>query len=99
MPPTHPRPEDLDELGAAMSAVAAHAAAVGEHLLDHMVTVGDHTAQSAVDGTIDAAIDTLREIGASSREIALGLAALGPLATGTTRADESVHAPRVRPLR
>ncbi|KRE37703.1 hypothetical protein ASG73_08630 [Janibacter sp. Soil728] len=82
-----------------MSAVAEHTAALGEHLLDHMVTVGDHTAQAALDGTIDAAIDTLREICASGREIALGLAAVGPLSSGTIQPDTSLHAPRVRPMR
>ena len=38
MPPSHPRPEDLDALVDALSATGEHTAATGELLLDHLVT-------------------------------------------------------------
>ena len=52
MPPSHPRPEDLDALVDALSATGEHTAATGELLLDHLVTVGDHATQRALDGTV-----------------------------------------------
>ncbi|MCT2292520.1 hypothetical protein [Janibacter hoylei] len=73
MPPSHPRPEDLTALGTALSAAAESAATGGEALLDTMVSVGDHATQTAVDALVDAAIDTLRELSASCREISLAV--------------------------
>lgn len=99
MPPSHPRPEDLAALWSAMSSTAEHAAAAGEALLDHMVTVGDHATQSAVDGAVDAAVDALREISASCREGALGIGAALPRSAGTRQVDDAIRAPRVRPQR
>lgn len=98
MPPSHPRPEDLAALWSAMSSTAEHAATAGEQLLDHMVTVGDHTTQSAVDGAVDAAVDVLREISTSCRESALGVGAALPRSAGTRQAEDTIRAPRVRPL-
>lgn len=99
MPPSHPRPEDLAALGTALSAAAEHTATASEHLLDHMVTVGDHATQAAVDGLIDASADALREISVSARELTLGLAAAAPIASGSAHHDEGIRAPRVRQLR
>lgn len=73
MPPSHPRPEDLTALGAAMSSTADDAAACGDQLLDHLVTVGDHASQIALDGFVDEAVDILRELSAGCRELALTL--------------------------
>lgn len=99
MPPSHPRPEDLAALWSAMSSTAEHAAASGELLLDHMVTVGDHTTQSAVDGVVDAAVDALREISASCRESALSMGAALSHSSGTRQTQDTVPAPQARPLR
>ncbi|WP_068322205.1 hypothetical protein N5P18_11905 [Janibacter terrae] len=86
MPPSHPRPEDLTALGAALSSLAGHAVSADEELLDHMVTVGDRTAQAAVDGLVDDAVDVLRELSSGCREVALSLGsharAAAPLAEG-----------------
>lgn len=73
MPPSHPRPEDLTALGEALSATGDHAAAEGENLLDHLVTVGDHGAQTALEEVVDAAVDALRELSATCRELSLSL--------------------------
>lgn len=95
MPPSHPRPEDLAALGGVVSATAEHAATAGEQLLDHMVTVGDHSAQAVVDSLIDEAVDVLRELSASCREMSLSLCALtGPEAGPDVRGE---HRPSVRP--
>lgn len=71
MLPSHPRPEDLVALAGVLSTSGEHAAGAGEDLLDHMVTVGDHATQSAVDDLVDAAVDALREWSASCRELSL----------------------------
>lgn len=75
MPPSHPRPEDLAALGAALSSLAGHAVTADDELLDHMVTIGDRTAQSAVDGLVDDTVDVLRELVLGCREVALSLGA------------------------
>ncbi len=75
MPPSHPRPDDLTALSAALSATADHSVSAGEELLGHMVTVGDHPAQVALEGVVDDAVDALRELSATCRELVL---LLGP---------------------
>ena len=77
MPPSHPRPEDLSTLAAAVSTTAGHTAEAADHLLDQMVTVGDHATQARVDDVVDAAADVLRELSAGARELTLALAASG----------------------
>ncbi|MEK4241574.1 MULTISPECIES: hypothetical protein [unclassified Janibacter] len=99
MPPSHPRPEDLDALVDALSATGEHTAATGELLLDHLVTVGDHATQRALDGMVDDTVDSLREISAGCRELAL---AMGPRAarSASSSARGGEHArPDVRELR
>lgn len=99
MPPSHPRPEDLDALVDALSATGEHTAATGELLLDHLVTVGDHATQRVLDGMVDDTVDSLREISAGCRELAL---ALGPRAarsaSSSVRSDDHAR-PDVRELR
>lgn len=73
MPPSHPRPEDLTALSAALSDTGDHCAEAGEELLDHLVTVGDHTTQAALEEVVDGAVDTLRELSATCRELVLSL--------------------------
>lgn len=73
MPPSHACPEDLAVLSAALSATGDHSAAAGEELLDHMATVGDHATQTALEATVDEAVDALRELSATCRELALSL--------------------------
>lgn len=73
MPPSHPRPADLTVLHDALTATGEHCATDSELLLDHMVTVGDHGAQSALETVVDDAVDALRELSATCRELALGL--------------------------
>lgn len=75
MPPSHPRPADLTALSAALSGTGRHCAEAGEELLDHMVTVGDHASQAALEAVVDGAVDTLRELSATCKELVL---ALGP---------------------
>lgn len=90
MPPSHPRPEDLAVLSSALSDTGDHCAAAGEELLDHLVTVGDHPTQVALEEAVDGAADVLRELSASARELVL---ALGPEARA---ADSAAGADRVR---
>lgn len=78
MPPSHPRPEDLTALSAALSGTGDRCAEAGEELLDHLVTVGDHTTQAALEEVVDGAVDALRELSASCRELVL---TLGPKTT------------------
>lgn len=99
MPPSHPRPEDLAALGGALSTTAEDAAAAGETLLGHMVTVGDRGAQGSVDDLVDEAVDTLRELSASCRELALSLAAWSATSAGTTATEDSIRSPHVREAR
>ena len=74
MPPSHPRPETVSTLVDALSRTGEHCADDGEVLLDHLVTVGDHGTQAALESTVDAAVDVLRELSATHRELALALA-------------------------
>lgn len=99
MPPSHPRPEDLAALGGVVSATAEHAATAGEQLLDHMVTVGDHSAQAVVDSLIDEAVDVLRELSASCRELSLSLNALAGPVTRTDARDEHQQSARTKEVR
>lgn len=86
MPPSHPRPEDLTALSAALSATGDHAAGADDEVLDHMVTVGDHTTQAAVEGVVDHAVDALRELSATCRELTLAIGPHGaPDQSRTTR--------------
>lgn len=86
MPPSHPRPEDLTALSASLSATADHAAGAGEEMLDHMVTVGDHATQTALEGVVDDAVDALRELSATCRELSLSIGPHGaPDQSRTTR--------------
>lgn len=73
MPPSHPHPEAITALSGALSATGGHAAVAGEELLDHLVTVGDHTTQAALECVVDDAVDALRELSATCRELALSL--------------------------
>lgn len=73
MPPSHPRPEDVAALVDALTTTGDHCADDGDGLLDHMVTVGDHATQAALESTIDTAVDTLRELSATCRELSLSL--------------------------
>ncbi len=75
MPPSHPRPEDVATLVDALTTTGEHCADDGDELLDHMVTVGDHATQAALETMIDAAVDALRELSASCRELSLSLSA------------------------
>lgn len=77
MPPSHPRPEDVTALSEALSATGDHCTTAGEELLDHMVTVGDHATQAALEGVVDDAVDALRELSATCRELTLSLGPLG----------------------
>lgn len=83
MPPSSPRPEDLTALGEALSTTGDHAAEEGEELLDHLATVGDHGTQAALEGLVDDAVDALRELSATCRELTLSLGA--PSAPGPAR--------------
>lgn len=73
MPPSHPRPADLSALATTLSDTGNHCAEVSEELLDHMVTVGDHTSQAALEAVVDGAVDTLRELSATCQELVLSL--------------------------
>lgn len=73
--PSHPRPEDLTALAAALSATADHCTSDGDDLLDHLVTVGDHATQASLEALVDHAVDVLRELAATSRELALAVGA------------------------
>ena len=75
MPPSHPRPEAITALSQALSATGDHAATAGEDLLDHLATVGDHATQAALETMVDDAVDALRELSATCRELALSLGA------------------------
>lgn len=82
MPPSHPRPDDLTALSAALSATAEHSVTAGEELLGHMVTVGDHATQVALEDVVDEAVDALRELSATCRELVLSLSPdVGPART------------------
>ncbi|WP_338748256.1 hypothetical protein [Janibacter alittae] len=94
MPPSHPRPQDAATLVDALTATGDHCAADGEELIDHMVTVGDHTTQTALETTIDAAVDVLRELSATCRELALALSADAAPAHRPGRDTERVQRPR-----
>ena len=99
MPPSHPRPEDLDALVDALSATGEHTAAAGELLLGHLVTVGDHATQRALDGMVDDTVDSLRATSAGCRALA---PAIGPRAarSASSSAPTNEHArPDVRELR
>ncbi len=91
--PSHPRPEDLTALAAALSATADHCTSDGDDLLDHLVTVGDHATQASLESLVDAAVDVLRELSAASRELALAVGA--GAGTGTTERDHE-RSPVVR---
>lgn len=99
MPPSHPRPEDLAALGADLSATAGHAAESGEQLLDEMVTIGDHATQRAVDDLVDDAVDALRELAATCREIALTVSAGASPSPGSASTHDAVLPPRARSVR
>lgn len=99
MPPSHPRPEDLAALGDALSTTGGHTAEVGELLLDHLVTAGDHATQQALDGFVDDCVDALREISAGARELALGLGPQAARATPSGARTDGLSAPFVRELR
>lgn len=73
MPPSHPRPEDLAALSTALSDTGDHCAEAGEEILDHMVTVGDHSTQAELEDVVDRAADVLRELSATCRELVLSL--------------------------
>ncbi|NYF99148.1 hypothetical protein [Janibacter cremeus] len=94
MPPSHPRPEDAAALVDALTATGDHCAAEGEALIDHLVTVGDHATQAALETTIDAAVDVLRELSATCRELSLALSADAAPARRTSRASARVQDPR-----
>lgn len=94
MPPSHPRPEDAATLVDALTATGDHCAADGEELIDHMVTVGDHATQAALETTIDAAVDVLRELSATCRELSLALSADAAPAHRTSRDSTHVQEPR-----
>lgn len=99
MPPSHPRPEDIQVLAEALSATGEHTAAAGELLLDHLVTVGDHATQQALDGMVDDAVDGLRDISAGCRELALSLGPVAARASAPDRATGTGTRPQVRELR
>lgn len=91
MPPSHPRPEDVAALVEALTTTGEHCADDAEELLVHMVTAGDHVTQSALEAMIDGGVDALRELSATSRELALALS------TDVATADRSsADAPSVR---
>lgn len=95
MPPSHPRPEDLTELSGTVSATADHCILASEELLDHMVTVGDHGTQAALECVVDDAVDALRELSATCRELALSFGPWGATDGGrTTRATGPAAASR-----
>lgn len=95
MPPSHPRPEDLTELSGALSTTSDHCVLASEELLDHMVTVGDHGTQAALEGVVDDAVDALRELSATCRELTLALGPLGATDRGrTATASDPAAAPR-----
>lgn len=87
MPPSHPRPEDVAALVDALTTTGDHCADDGDELLDHMATVGDHATQAALERTIDTAVDTLRELSATCRELSLSLSADAAPTHGTSRDD------------
>lgn len=82
-----------------MSTTAEDATAAGETLLGHMVTVGDRATQGAVDDLVDDAVDMLRELSASCRELALSLAAGSATSAATTVTEGSVRSPHAREAR
>lgn len=94
MPPSHPRPEDVAALVDALTTTGDHCADDGDELLDHMVTVGDHATQAALEATIDAAVDTLRELSATCRELSLSLSADATPAHPRSRDATHVREPR-----
>ncbi|GAB0024697.1 hypothetical protein VN1338_37110 [Helicobacter pylori] len=86
-------------LADALSATGEHTAAAGELLLDHLVTVGDHATQQALDAMVDDAVDGLREISAGCRELALSLGPVATRASASDRATGTGTRPQVRELR
>lgn len=94
MPPSHPRPEAVATLVDALTATGDHCAADGEELLDHMATVGDHATQAALEETVDAAVDTLRELSATCRELSLALSADAAPARRSSTDTTPVQEPR-----
>lgn len=75
MPPSHPRPEDVTALVDALTVTGDHCVASGDELLDRMVTVGDHDTQLALESAVDSAVDVMRELSATCRELALAVSA------------------------
>lgn len=74
MPPSpHPRPEDLSALVDVLTVTGDHCAGAGDDLLRHMATVGDHTTQAALETLVDHAVDAVRELSATYRELTLSL--------------------------
>lgn len=86
----HPGPEELAALAAEVSATTGHLAAADADLLGHAVILGDHTTQAAVDDMVDDALEALRELTVSCREVSLALAADGPT---SRRAGTGQHHP------
>lgn len=91
MPPSHPHPEAITALSGALSATGGHAAVAGEELLDHLVTVGDHATQAALEAVVDDAVDALRELSATCRELALALGPDGAAAGAETPTRDRTH--------
>lgn len=75
MPPSHPRTEDVLALSEALARTGEHAESAGDELLEHLVTVGDQPTQAALEELVDTAVDGLRELTATCRELTLPLAA------------------------
>lgn len=92
MPPSLPRTEDVLALSEALARTGEHAESAGEEILDHLVTVGDHATQAALEGLVDTSVDSLRELSATCRELTLSLAA-GP---GTGRSEHEQQDARER---
>ena len=83
-----------DELGVTLftrSTRRVELTPAGELLLDHLVTVGDHATQQALDAMVDDAVDGLREISAGCRELALSLGPVAARASPSTRTGASVR--------
>lgn len=94
MPPSHPRPDAVAALVDALTATGDHCVANGDELLDHMVTVGDHATQAALETTVDTAVDVLRELTATCRELSLALSADASPARHTRADATRVRQPR-----
>ncbi len=88
----HPDPERLAPLAGSLASLARHGRQADAELLDQQVIVGDRAAQGAVDALVDDALEALRELTTSCRELGITLAgsADGPGSTPRSSSRETL---------